>query len=448
MAILKKLLKHQGAILQAPYVFPECRFFFLTAGYAAGKSSSLGDCILSAVKYFSGHKDKEGKLPKILLGGINLTFLLKTVSGALEQILKSTHSVYRWDKAHNIIEVAGVQILLIPIEDEGTIFGFDCCACFLDELDELPTYTSTAVVKAVNDRCRQIIPGCRPPWITAVSTSQGLKGMYQSIMEFRKQGIGYVRIKARTRDNTYLPKEYIASMYSIYNEKERKCYLEGEFISVDTGRVFPDYDPAVNDLSYDLYDTVKEGESVYAGMDFNNGYNKCRVALVRNGIIYIIKEYTFPDWRHAPEVLRYDFPRAKIFLIPDMTYKDHFSEFKKELALYKIRIVLRPHNPMVSDRVFAINKMFHLQRMFVCPFCKETHDDLLKHENDKKTGMPMKGQTESAPDHGNDCIGYFTSYLLAWNREFKDLYKQTLGWKESRRTGEMSEQMSDGTVMI
>ena len=43
MAVIKKLLPHQAAFLQAPHVFPEIRFVFMICGYGAGKTSSLID---------------------------------------------------------------------------------------------------------------------------------------------------------------------------------------------------------------------------------------------------------------------------------------------------------------------------------------------------------------------------------------------------------------------
>ena len=79
----------------------------------------------------------------------------KTLTGLLEQDLKETNSDYNYDKAHNIITVGNVEWLLIPDEDESNIYGFSCVSCYVDELDELDTQTAMAVVKSINDRCRQ-----------------------------------------------------------------------------------------------------------------------------------------------------------------------------------------------------------------------------------------------------------------------------------------------------
>ena len=78
-----------------------------------------------------GKKDLEAHNPKILVASKNLTFMKKTLTGLLEQDLKETNSEYSYDKAHNIITIGNVELLLIPDEDESSIYGFSC-ACFRD----------------------------------------------------------------------------------------------------------------------------------------------------------------------------------------------------------------------------------------------------------------------------------------------------------------------------
>ena len=561
MSTVVKLLPHQAELVQAPYVYLEINFFFLVAGYASGKTSSLVYAIMRTIKLLLGKKDLEGHNPKMLIASKNLTFMKKTLTGLLEQNLKETNSEYSYDKAHNIITVGNVELLLIPDEDESSIYGFSCCCfkggtlvttdkgdksieeikegdlvltrkgfkkvthswcsgekdcisvnvegseiictpdhrfidafnneievqdlteeitllkavkfrknkyrlrpahltaktsyvvehckvydievedcheffangvlvhncAYVDELDELDTQTAMAVVKSINDRCRQQIDGFRTPFMVYTTSSQGLKGTYQTIMHFQKSGIGYVLMRARTKDNIFLPKDYVANMYSIYNEKEIACLLEGQFISIDSGLIFPDYHKDKNMLDTDLYDYVRDNSenTVYIGQDFNGFGNNAIAFAIINGCIVAIKDYEFPDIRRAPEVFRYDFPNNKIVWIPDMTYKEHFVEFKKELRVFNINIAYRSCNPLVGDRNFACNKLFIAERLFICPMCKDTERTLMTWQKDPKTGLPMKGG-KGAPDHKGDCLGYVVHYLLSWCRELKPLYDVTL----------------------
>lgn len=423
---LVRLLPHQAELLQAPFVFLEINFFFLIAGYASGKTSALVKAIEHTVKLLLGKKDLEAHNPKVLVASKNLTFMKKTLTGLLEQDLKETNSEYSYDKAHNIITIGNVELLLIPDEDESSIYGFSCCCAYVDELDELDTQTAMAVVKSINDRCRQQIEGFRTPFMCYTTSSQGLKGTYQTVMHFQRSGIGYVLMRARTKDNIYLPKDYVENMYSIYNEKEVACLLEGQFVSIDSGLVFPDYQPDVNKLDVDLYDYVRDNSlPVYIGQDFNGFGNNAVAFAIISGAIIAIKDYEFPDIRRAPEVFRYDFPTSEILWIPDMTYKEHFVEFKKELRVFNIKIAYRSCNPLVGDRNFACNKLFVAQRLFICPMCKGMENTLMTWQKDPKTGQPSKGG-KGAPDHKGDCMGYVVHYLLSWKRELKPLYRVTL----------------------
>ena len=560
---LVRLLPHQAQLLQAPFVFPEINFFFLIAGYASGKTSALVKAIEHTIRLLLGKKDLEAHNPKILVASKNLTFMKKTLTGLLEQDLKETNSTYSYDKAHNIITVGNVELLLIPDEDESSIYGFSCCCfrgdtlvttsegdkaiseikegdlvltrqgfkkvkhawcngerecievnvegakiictpdhrfidwgnneieaqmlrkedrlikldkslteekgflitsvshltaktsnvvgqykvydievedcheffangvlvhncAYVDELDELDTQTAMAVVKSINDRCRQQIEGFRTPFMCYTTSSQGLKGTYQTVMHFKRNGIGYVLMRARTKDNIYLPKDYVENMYSIYNEKEVACLLEGQFVSIDSGLVFPDYHPDVNKLDVDLYDYARDNSlPVYIGQDFNGFGNNAVAFVIINGAIIAVKDYEFPDIRRAPEVFRYDFPTSDILWIPDMTYKEHFVEFKKELRIFNIKIAYRSCNPLVGDRNFACNKLFVAQRLFICPMCKGMENTLMTWQKDPKTGQPSKGG-KGAPDHKGDCLGMVVHYLLSWKKELKPLYRVTL----------------------
>lgn len=393
---------------------------------ASGKTSALVKAIEHTVKLLLGKKDLEAHNPKVLVASKNLTFMKKTLTGLLEQDLKETNSEYSYDKAHNIITIGNVELLLIPDEDESSIYGFSCSCAYVDELDELDTQTAMAVVKSINDRCRQQIEGFRTPFMCYTTSSQGLKGTYQTVMHFQRSGIGYVLMRARTKDNIYLPKDYVENMYSIYNEKEVACLLEGQFVSIDSGLIFPDYHPDVNKLDVDLYDYVKDNSlPVYIGQDFNGFGNNAVAFAIISGAIIAIKDYEFPDIRRAPEVFRYDFPTSEILWIPDMTYKEHFVEFKKELRVFNIKIAYRSCNPLVGDRNFACNKLFVAQRLFICPMCKGMENTLMTWQKDPKTGQPSKGG-KGAPDHKGDCMGYVVHYLLSWKRELKPLYRVTL----------------------
>ena len=197
-------------------------------------------------------------------------------------------------------------------------------------------------------------------------------------------------------------------------------------MSIDSGLVFPDYNPEKNKLDVDLYEHCRDSKTtIYIGQDFNGFGNNAVAFAILSGAIVAIKDYEFPDIRRAPEVFRYDFPENEIVWIPDMTYKEHFIEFKKELRLFNIKIAYRSCNPLVGDRNFACNKLFVAEHLFICPMCKGLETTLMTWQKDPRTGTPTKGG-KGAPDHKGDCLGYVVHYLLSWKRELKPLYAVTL----------------------
>ena len=399
MATNVKLIKHQGLILQSPYVHTETKFHFDVAGYGSGKTSGLVYALLYTVSKLQGKKDAEGNHARVILASKNLTFLSKTSISNLEQVLRRTNTDYRYDKKNNIITVGTVDIFLIPLENPETIYGYscfeentkivteygelkiknvkegmrvwttkgwkrvkhvfnngkrdcikvtvgnkeilctpehrfidyfdneiqakdltenitlikldttksykpahltaktssvvgqytvydievedvheyfaegirvhNCVASFLDELSELPPDVCMEAIKAINERTRQTVKDFRNPFIISVSSSQGLDGQYMAMEHFKRNGISYVYIRGETKDNIYLKKSDIDNLYKIYNETERKVYLEGYFLSVKTSLVFSDYDPKRNMLAVDLFDQLEPDDTVYIGQDFN-----------------------------------------------------------------------------------------------------------------------------------------------------------------------------------
>lgn len=313
------------------------------------------------------------------------------------------------------------------------------CA-FLDELSELPPDVCMEAIKSINDRVRQQIDGFRTPFIVSVSSAQGLDGQYMAMEHFKRNGMGYFKVRGETKDNVYLPKSYVENLYKIYNEKERAVYLEGHFMSVNSSLVFSDYDPVKNKLEVDLFDSLEEDDTVYIGQDFNSFGCAGVACAIKNGAVVVIKDYNIPDIRRAPEIFRYDFPTQKIVWIPDATATSIYTQFKKELRLHNIRVAYRKSNPLVQDRVFVINKLLYSQRMFITPICKEVEKSLLTHQFDPKTRAPMKGGM-GAPDHISDAMGYAVYHIMCWCREMKDLYDVTLGRTKLKRLGALGQEV-------
>jgi hypothetical protein len=263
------MLPHQSRYMQAPYLFPGIRYFFLCCGYGSGKTRANAMALLYAVKNLQGKKDRAGDYARIIVAGYTLAHLNKTLLVYIRQYLDNSKTSYTENKKDNFFTIGTVTVFIVPIENPENIFGFDAWCVFVEELDELTEDKALETVRALSERCRQQITDCRPPFLAFGSTSQGQKGLYRIYNHFKKSGVGFVLIRGRTQDNWYLPKEQIRDMLRIYTPEEKRVFMDGEFLAIAKGRVLGDFDWERNYLSYDLDTGLLPSETVYIGMDFN-----------------------------------------------------------------------------------------------------------------------------------------------------------------------------------
>lgn len=264
------LLPHQERFLQSPRNFPDIRWHFLLAGYGAGKTRSLAIAALSLISELDGEKDDGGLYAKIAVAGYTYAHLEQTFLIDFRAYLEASKTPYHEDTKDHIITVGTVQLILLQLSEPGKIFGQSIYAALADEVDELEEDVMIEAMKSLSQRVRQIMPGHRSPYVMAASTAQGMKGFYRLYSHYKKCGVGFVLVRARTQDNWYLPREYIEDLWKNFTETERKVYMEGEFLTVTQGRVIPNFDWDRNfapESDMDLH--LLPGERVFIGQDFN-----------------------------------------------------------------------------------------------------------------------------------------------------------------------------------
>lgn len=304
-----------------------------------------------------------------------------------------------------------------------------------DEIDELEEDVMIEAMKSVSQRCRQVIPNHRSPFIMAASTAQGMKGFYRLYCHYKKSGVGFVLTRARTQDNWYLPREYIIDLWKNFTETERKVYMEGQFLSVTQGRVIPGFDWDRNfypDSDMDL--ELLPGERVYVGQDFNTGYNRGSAWVVRDGVFYCIKYYDFPDQDDAPNTYRYDFPDQDIFWLPDVTIKDQYPHFARALRKNDIHIIHRSKSPLVEDSCFLISKLCMQRRVIITSQAKEVAEAFSTASRGKDNKIP-KGLGPNSPIHAIDGARYVCSYVALVHPDFRDVRKGIMSHLASFRAG-------------
>ncbi len=404
---------HQQQIVTAPQAYPDFDWFILAGGYGCGKSFSIVLCILDIVHRYNGYDVSVG------IGSITITLAQKTIYKDLEAILKRSHSQYRYNAKDNILTIGTVKFFFIAIEQPGNIYAYNLNIFLCDEIDELSQQKVLEANKAIRERTRLTLPGGRIPYIMYFTTVQGYRGLYNVVQTLKKAGQKYVLVRGETRFNTTLSPSYVKSLYAIYDENERMAFLEGRFVNLRAGRVYPDFDESKCTCAPF---EINANDVIYIGQDLNSGFSKAAAVIKRNKILYIVKGWSFKEIGTAPALMRQSFVQNEILWFPDCSGKEVLKGYKQEIIDCGIQCRIGSANPRIIDRVFYVNKLFRLGLLKVFD-TKETEivSEALKTRQYADNGQPEKGKGEEAPDHISDALEYVIYRLVRSDADFMDL---------------------------
>lgn len=404
---------HQQQIVTAPQAFPDFDWFILAGGYGCGKSFSIVLCILDIVHRYNGHDVSVG------IGSITITLAQKTIYKDLEAILKRSHSQYRYNAKDNILTIGTVKFFFIAIEQPGNIYAYNLNIFLCDEIDELSQQKVLEANKAIRERTRLTLPGGRIPYIMYFTTVQGYRGLYNVVQTLKKAGQKYVLVRGETRFNTTLSPSYVKSLYAIYDENERMAFLEGRFVNLRAGRVYPDFDE--EKCTCTPFEITPE-MTIQVGQDLNSGFSKAAAIVKKDKRLFIIRGWSFEDIGAAPAKMRQTYQEQEILWFPDCSGKEILKGYKDEIIDWGIECRIGSANPRIIDRVFYVNKLFRLGLLKVFD-CKETRivTEALKTRQYNDQGQPEKGKGEEAPDHICDALEYVIYRIVRSDEDFMNL---------------------------
>lgn len=247
----------------------------------------------------------------------------------------------------------------------------------------------------------------------ATTTPEGFNFVYD--MWEDDPGEGYELIRADTRDNIYLPEEYIKSLLQNYDERLVLQYMRGLFVNINAGLIYHAYDEELNACTTKI-DPRRE---ILVGMDFNVNPMACILAQEQEGDrVDFCRELVQPNSNTEKlcKTLLDEYPGAGFTVYPDSTGKNKrsvgrtdFGIIKKVLGDQLIGLKYPPKNPFVRDRFNSVNAMFcnsdgH-RRLFVnkegCPELVKDIRMITHPYDDYKKAKANKDRT-----HASDAGGY------------------------------------------
>jgi hypothetical protein len=318
---------------------------------------------------------------------------------------------YKLNKASSFIEFPGAgRIVFRTMENPARIVGYEVAHSILDELDTLTAQKAAEVWNKVIARNRQKIGGF-PNTVAVATTPEGFRFVHERWV--KKKAPGYVLFKAKTMDNVdNLPAGYIDNLRATYPTNLLSAYLDGEFVNLTAGSVYPEFDRELNATT----ETIKTGETLHVGMDFNVSHGAAVVHVLRADRPHAVDE--FVEVFDTPAMIRLLKERYKghaIMVYPDASGQARKSNNASESDLSLLRsagfhICANGSNPAVKDRVLSVNAMIHREgdRRYLinperCPHLVEA----LEKQPYSKSGEPDKA---SGFDHIIDAAGYFVVY--------------------------------------
>ena len=302
-------------------------------------------------------------------------------------------------------------VICRSMDNPASIVGFKISRALVDEIDVLKTRKAEEAWRKIIARMRLVIDGVVNS-IGVTTTPEGFKWVYNTFAKEPTES--YSMVQASTYENeSYLPPDYIETLRESYPSELISAYLEGQFVNLKSGTVYKSYDR----VKHRSRETIRKGEPLFCGMDFNIGKMAVTVYVMRDKAFHAVAQ--IKDGYNTPvvaQMLKDRYPENKIIVYPDSSGKNRTrmgGAAESDIAILRqefgFECRYKSTNPAVRDRINATNAAFEHGRLFVndeaCPdvaacFEQQTYDT---------NGEPDK---QSGNDHQNDASTYPIAYEM------------------------------------
>lgn len=398
---------------QEAFVYSQDPFPAFVGGFGSGKTAA-GIARLMRLKRYCPEQDVAYYLPTYPL--------IEDIAFQRFPALFERNGIpYKLNQQKAVLETDLGRIIFRNMEQPDRIVGYEVAHSIVDELDTLPMDKARAVWNKIIARNRQkafTVSG-RPVRNTVgvVTTPEGFRFVYDRWV--KNHAPGYALYKAKTSDNAAnLPEGYIENLRNSYSSSLLAAYLDGEFVNLTAGSVYPEFDRNLNCT----FERIREREPLHIGVDFNVNNMSAVICVIRNGDPMALDELS--GIRDTPTLilrLQERFSGHSITVYPDASggATKSVNASLSDITLLRaanFTVLANSKNPAVKDRVMAVNQMIYSQgkrRLLINPdTCPNTIEGL-ERQAYGKNGEPDK---TAGFDHLNDALGYFIAYKYAIGR--------------------------------
>lgn len=391
-----EVLKHQQEFIESRELHTA-----LCGGYGSGKSE--GGVYKTIIK-------------KLEYPGISVAYYLPTYPliedvafPKFEDALNKFGIKYNLNKQFKYFNTAFGKIILRSMDNPSRIIGYEVGYSLIDEADILGIDKMKDVYSKIIARNRTKLPNGDKNITDVVGTPEGFRWMYDYFVKNDKEGRRL--IKAKTKDNPFLPDSYIETLEETYSKEQLAAYLDGEFVNLTTGTVYYKFDRNINNSIR----TIKKHDTLYIGMDFNIGNMSAVVHIIDDVPIAVDEITKVYDTESMCNTIKEKYPSNRIIIYPDASGRNRSTNTTQtDIGILNesgFKVNAKSKNPLVLDRIKNMNRLFFNGSNIIgykvnCLKCQEYTEALERMPYDKN-GQPDKS---SGFDHITDAGGYFLSY--------------------------------------
>lgn len=391
---------------QERFLLSEAKHPAFVAGFGAGKSEIMAYAALGDAAHSSD----------ALIGLYAPTYdLVRLITGPrICAKLQEQGVPHKWNKQENIVYTSWPRFgdfVMRTMDNPERIVGYETYRSHVDELDTLKIDNARKAWNQIIARNRQRPEGIKRPFnrVSAYTTPEGFRFVYERWAKEVTQGYEY--FQAPTYSNPFLPDDYVDNLRNSYPAELIDAYIEGRFVNLTSGSVYRSYGREANRSS----ETLKQGEPIKLGMDFNVGNMAACVFVLRENDWHCVDELKGgADTPSMIDTIKARYEGRSVTIYPDASGKNTSSKGASlsDIGLLRkagFKIRAKDSNPRVKDRVLSVNMGFQNRKVWVNPdTCPETARCLEQQPYDKN-GEPDK---KSGLDHQNDAFGYPIAYEM------------------------------------
>lgn len=398
-------LRARASVPQAEFVNATERFPAFVGGFGSGKTEA-GILRALRLKFRNPAQDVAYYLP---------TYDLVRMIGypRFSDMLTRARVRHAINRSEHVLTISNRgKIIFRTLDNPDRIVGYEVADSVVDELDTLKPADARNAWRKIIARNRQKKSGDEPNTVAVATTPEGFRFVYEQWA--KAPAPDYRLIRASTQSNARnLPEGYIEALRQSYPPQLIAAYLDGQFVNLNAGAVYPDFDRRANGTD----ETIARAEPLHIGLDFNVYNCTAVVGVVRAGEPRILAELTkLRDTPATIAAIRDRYAGHAITVYPDASGDSDRTVNASETDISLLRragftVCAHPRNPLIKDRVMAVNALIlngdgrRTLRInaAACPALTEAIEQQVYDAN----GQPDK---TAGLDHLADALGYWLHY--------------------------------------